>query len=64
MKTVIPEKSDDIFTVHDRKQAPEGLIQMFLEREENARRLETKTGNQKIILKQGNNYRYRNCMIF
>ena len=48
MKTVIPEKSDDIFTVHDRKQAPEGLITMFLEREENARRLETKTGNQKL----------------
>ena len=33
-----------MFTVNERKLAPEGLIQMFLEREENARRLETKTG--------------------
>ena len=44
MKTAIPEKSDNMFTVNERKLAPEGLIQMFLEREENARRLETKTG--------------------
>ena len=47
MKTAVPEKSDNMFTVNERKLAPEGLIQMFLEREENARRLETKTG--KII---------------
>merc|ERR1712141_828017 len=39
----VPEKSDNMFTVNERKLAPEGLIQMFLEREENARRLETKT---------------------
>ena len=44
MKTAVPEKSDNMFTVNERKLAPEGLIQMFLEREENARRLETKTG--------------------
>ena len=44
MKTAVPEKSDNMFTVNELKLAPEGLIQMFLEREENARRLETKTG--------------------
>ena len=44
MKTLIPQKSDDMFTSQDQKLAPEGLIQMFLEREENAKRLETKTG--------------------
>ena len=44
MKTFVPQNSDDTFTIHDRKLAPEGLIQMFLEREENAKRLETKTG--------------------
>merc|ERR1711994_664103 len=43
MKTAVPEKSDNMFTVNERKLAPEGLIQMFLDREENARRLETKT---------------------
>merc|ERR1719412_3500566 len=43
MKTAVPEKSDNMFTVNECKLAPEGLIQMFLEREENARRLETKT---------------------
>ena len=44
MKTFVPQKSDEIFTNHDRKLAPAGLIQLFIEREENARRLETKTG--------------------
>ena len=42
MKTFVPQKSDEIFTNHDRKLAPAGLIQLFIEREENARRLETK----------------------
>ena len=51
MKTLIPEKSADMFTIYDRKKAPEGLIQMFLEREENARRLETKTGRSYSIIK-------------
>ena len=49
MKTFIPDKSDDMFTAHDRKLAPEGLIHMFLEREENAKRLETKTGNPNML---------------
>ena len=49
MKTFIPDKCDDMFTTHDRKVAPEGLIQMFLEREENAKRLETKTGNSNML---------------
>ena len=44
MKTILPHASEDVFTLHDNKIAPEGLIQMFLEKEENARRLETKTG--------------------
>ena len=49
MKAFIPDKSDDLFTTKERQLAPEGLIKMFLEREENAKRLETKTGNGKII---------------
>ena len=44
MKAYIPDKSDDMFTTKERQLAPEGLIKMFLEREENAKRLETKTG--------------------
>ena len=47
MKTFIPDKSDDMFTTKERQIAPEGLIKMFLEREENAKRLETKTGKDK-----------------
>ena len=37
-----------MFTTKERQIAPEGLIKMFLEREENAKRLETKTGKDKI----------------
>ena len=44
MNTYVPEKSEDMFTNHSRKKAPEGLIKMFLQHEENARKLETKTG--------------------
>ena len=47
MKAFIPDKTDDMFTNKERQLAPEGLIRMFLEREENAKRLETKTGNGK-----------------
>ena len=49
MKSFVPQKSDEIFTNHDRKLAPQGLIQMFLEREENARLLESKTGNGQYL---------------
>ena len=49
MKAFIPDKTDDMFTNKERQLAPEGLIRMFLEREENAKRLETKTGNSKIM---------------
>jgi hypothetical protein len=35
MKSFAPQKSDEIFTNHDRKLAPAGLIQMFIERESN-----------------------------
>ena len=56
MKSFVPQKSDEIFTNHDRKLAPAGLIQMFIEREENARRLETKTGKglSSIRMSRGN----------
>ena len=53
MKAFIPDKTDDMFTNKERQLAPEGLIRMFLEREENAKRLETKTGNCMIMK---NNY--------
>ena len=45
MKAIVPQKNDDFLTAsHERQRAPEGFIRMFLEKEENARRLETKTG--------------------
>ena len=59
MKTLIPEKSDDMFTLHDQILAPEGLIKMFLEREENAKRLETKTGKEWLTLSYSCTFRSR-----
>ena len=42
----MPQKSEDLFTLRNdqKKSAAEGLVELFLEKEENARKEETKTG--------------------
>ena len=50
LKAFLPQKTEDMFTVQSdsKKTAAEGLVEMFLEKEENARREESKTG-KKIV---------------
>ena len=47
LKSPIPLTNEDLFcnTESGRKTAAEALVQMFLEKEENAKREESKTGN-------------------
>lgn len=49
LKTLIPQTNEDLFSpsASERKNAAEGLVQMFLEKEENAKREESKTGKFK-----------------
>ena len=47
LKTLVPQTNDDLFApsaTSERKTAAVGLVQMFLEKEENAKREESKTG--------------------
>ena len=45
LKSPIPLTNEDLFTSNEnRKTAAEALVQMFLEKEENAKREESKTG--------------------
>ena len=45
LKTLVPQTNEDLFSPNsERKTAAEGLVQMFLEKEENAKREESKTG--------------------
>ncbi len=46
LKTKVPMASEDMFSVTDQKMAAEGLVQLFLEKEENARWEESKAGNK------------------
>ena len=48
LKAFLPQKTEDMFTVQSdsKKTAAEGLVEMFLEKEENARREESKTGKK------------------
>ena len=45
MKTLVPQKANDLFDAKDRSTAPEEFVRLFLMKEENAQLLETKTGN-------------------
>jgi hypothetical protein len=45
MKSVVPQKADDMFTVSEKETATEALINLFLQNEENARNEESKTGD-------------------
>ena len=49
MKTLVPQKADDLFASKDRSTAPEEFVRLFLAKEENAQRLETKTGTPLIL---------------
>ena len=46
LKTLVPQTNDDLFSPNsnERINAAQGLVQMFLEKEENAKREESKTG--------------------
>ena len=46
MKTLVPQKADDLFASKDRSTAPEEFVRLFLVKEANAQRLETKTGKE------------------
>ena len=46
LKTLVPQTNEELFSPSsERRTAAEGLVQMFLEKEENAKREESKTGN-------------------
>ena len=47
MKTLVPQKADDLFAAKDRATAPEEFVRLFLSKEESAQQLETKTGENK-----------------
>jgi len=49
MKSVVPQKSEDLFTASEKETATEALVKFFLINEENARNEETKTGQKKYI---------------
>lgn len=44
MKSIVPQKTEDLFTTAERLTATEALINLFLQNEENARNEESKTG--------------------
>ena len=45
LKSLIPQTNEDLFSPSaERQTAAQGLVQMFLEKEENAKREESKTG--------------------
>ena len=48
MKSRLPESTDSILSNLERQLAPQGLVKMFLEKEENARNEESKTGKRKL----------------
>ena len=52
LKAFVPQKSEDLFTLRNdqKKSAAEGLVELFLEKEENARKEETKTGMWEFLL--------------
>ncbi len=45
MRALVPQKSDSFMAESDRKTAPQGLIELFAAREEEARNVESKTDN-------------------
>ena len=47
LKTLVPQTNEELFSPSsERRTAAEGLVQMFLEKEENAKREESKTGKK------------------
>jgi len=44
MKAIVPQKTEALFSASEKQTAPEALVQLFLQNEENARNEESKTG--------------------
>ena len=48
MTSKVPQKAEDLFTSSEKLTATEAMVKLFLQNEENARNVESKTGSFKI----------------